>query len=223
MNFRNFTNMLEADGFPLGRIESVTFSLSAAHTLGKCRRRKTSSGGYVYNITLNRAFSEDEAKFSEKIKEVFLHECIHTITGCFNHGENFRFWGEKATRKYGIPVSRLTSVPKEFFRTEAMTSKYKYEVVCLKCGQKFRMCRKTALIKTLLADDKWQTFTHQTCGGGKFWLLKSEGKDVRDKFYLSKGVTMDDLYASSVGFEYLSGKREFVEAKKEYSQMSLFE
>lgn len=41
-----------------------------------------------------------------KVIEVWIHEWIHTLPDCKNHGEYFKYYADLANKKYGYKISR---------------------------------------------------------------------------------------------------------------------
>lgn len=72
---------------------------------GICMRKKK-EGKYFYIIGLNTDFVATQ-KNAKAIEDTIIHELIHTIEGCFNHGKNFRFWANKINNLFGYNIGRF--------------------------------------------------------------------------------------------------------------------
>ena len=137
-------------------------------SLGMCR--KQTLGDYtLFNIYLNKKML---SATKQEIENTLLHELIHTIEGCFEHGYKFHKVAQFVNTKYGYNIQVKTKC-----RAFAEQINYKYEVVCTKCGSKHKYTRKTNVIKH-------PNLYHCTCGGGlEVRALDKEGKikSVYDK------------------------------------------
>ena len=87
-------------------------------------------------------------------KEIILHELIHTLPGCFNHGEHFKAVARTLNMKYGYNISRVASsssvaclAPQE----------HKYEIQCPVCGKIFYRDRMSDFVKNP------QNYRHHNC------------------------------------------------------------
>lgn len=73
-----------------------------------------------------------EYKDNKDIDNVIVHELIHTIDGCFNHGREWKSWANKVNYKYGLHVTQY--VPERLYVTKNET-KEKYGIKCDKCNK----------------------------------------------------------------------------------------
>ena len=76
-----------------------------------------------------------------RFQTCMLHELIHTIPGCNNHGKNFKRIGYLVSRKYP-QYDVCTSVNAEEFGVETKERPARYIIKCTKCGKEFRYARK---------------------------------------------------------------------------------
>lgn len=74
------------------------------------------------------------------IKNTIIHELIHCIPYCNNHGKEFRKYAIYINEKLGYNISR-TGNPKEDYEKSNLEYNelqvYKYKIMCQKCGQEF--------------------------------------------------------------------------------------
>lgn len=66
-----------------------------------------------YELTISNVFEEisDDKKANEKLLGTVIHELIHTIPGCMNHGNNFKYYAGLVNRKYPfLHIQRCTSM-----------------------------------------------------------------------------------------------------------------
>ena len=100
------------------------------------------------------------------IKNTIMHEIIHCLPRCNNHGENFKKYAELINEKLGYNVKRTGNKQKDFIKSNLeyieKPVKYKYQIVCDNCNQRFLRQR---IVKI---------FTRKyRCGkcGGKFKII----------------------------------------------------
>lgn len=96
------------------------------------------------------------------IKNTIMHELIHCLPYCNNHGKEFKKYANILNSNYGYEISRVGNKKKDFEKSNIeFTEKenYNYKIICKDCKQEFFRIR---LIKN---------FTRKyRCGqcGGKF-------------------------------------------------------
>ena len=76
----------------------------------------------------------------EIIKNTIMHELIHCIPYCNNHGTEFKKYAKIINANYGYSISRVGNIKKDFEKSNIKyneTKKYKYKVICKGCGQTF--------------------------------------------------------------------------------------
>ena len=73
------------------------------------------------------------------IKNTILHEIIHCLPNCSNHGEEFKKYAHYINRKLGYNISRLGDKNKDLEQSNIKVEdeKYNYKIECLKCGYFF--------------------------------------------------------------------------------------
>ena len=74
------------------------------------------------------------------IKNTIIHEIIHCLPYCNNHGKEFKQYSKVINEKLGYNISRLGNKAKDMRASnidyEEKKPNYKYEIICQKCGQK---------------------------------------------------------------------------------------
>ena len=123
-------------GIKAGKVEGVYFTESS-RKFGFCR--KTANGGFQIWIT-------DLAMHGD-IKSTIVHELIHTVEGCFNHGKEFQSIANWLSRVYGIELGTRASKKEMALSEEYRIAKAKYIIRCKKCGQTILRERATRLVK----------------------------------------------------------------------------
>lgn len=114
---------------PSQNIVGICENRRAKKRLGCCRiltqgRRKK------YQIEIASILKEAE---DTAIKEVILHELLHTCPGCFNHGTNWKKLVMQVNRAYGYQITRLGDYGK-FALLDLPERPYKYRIQCIRCG-----------------------------------------------------------------------------------------
>jgi hypothetical protein len=156
--------------------EDITWEINtrAKNRLGVCKHRY--SMGYTYHtIGISDWVLEN---FSDKdIKDTIIHELLHTIEGCNNHGHKWQYYASYVNNMLGYNISRLASMSELCERNgikyeEFKTSTYKYAIRCKKCGKTFY---KNRLSKDMIRYYKAHDIRHKNCGGDEFVItdLKS--------------------------------------------------
>lgn len=100
------------------------------------------------------------------IKNTIIHELIHCLPYCNNHGTEFKYYANLINEKLGYNISRLGNKERDYRKSNIEYKEkqpiYKYLIVCQTCGQKILRQRKT------------KNFTRKyRCGvcGGNFKLI----------------------------------------------------
>ena len=92
-------------------------------------------------IGINKKLIEDNFE----IEKTMVHELIHTIPGCNNHGPNFKRYAELINRHYPeYNVSTYYTPDSDETENIANIKKPKYVVTCENCGVKtyfYRKCK----------------------------------------------------------------------------------
>ena len=97
-------------------------------------------------IGINKKLIEDNFE----IEKTMVHELIHTIPGCNNHGPNFKRYAGLINRHYPeYNVSTYYTSDSDETENIADTKKPKYVVTCENCGAKtyfYRKCKTLDII-----------------------------------------------------------------------------
>jgi predicted SprT family Zn-dependent metalloprotease len=73
------------------------------------------------------------------IKNTIMHELIHCLPYCNNHGKEFKKYAELINEKLGYEIQRLGNKEKDYEKSNIVFDKsdeveYKYKIRCKKCG-----------------------------------------------------------------------------------------
>lgn len=74
----------------------------------------------------------------EIIKNTIMHEIIHCFPDCNNHGKTFKMYAKIINQKLGYDISRLGNKEEDYKKSNLEynqeNTKFKYKIVCEKCG-----------------------------------------------------------------------------------------
>lgn len=93
---------------------------------------------YTHHIEISKWLMELN---DEIIKNTIIHELIHCLPNCNNHGRNFKNYANIIKKELGYNITRLGNKEEDYkksgieFKKEEKVIKYKYRVICKKCGQ----------------------------------------------------------------------------------------
>lgn len=105
------------------------------------------------------------------IKNTIIHELIHCMPDCNNHGETFKKYANTINQALGYDISRVGNKAEDYKQSNIEYKeerKYNYKIECQKCGQ------------TVYRQRYNRNFTKKyRCGkcGGKFDVYRIEYKD----------------------------------------------
>ena len=136
--------MNELDAINIPYSKSVYF---IANNRAKKRWGRCESHGNQYSIEINSLLL-DERNSEDGLKNTIIHELLHTIKGCMNHGTKWKNYADKVNRTYHYDISRCNSyqdkgiceeiIEKVKRETEIKNAaKPIYGVRCEKCGHEY--------------------------------------------------------------------------------------
>ena len=75
------------------------------------------------------------------IKNTIMHEIIHCLPRCNNHGEIFKKYAKLINEKLGYDISRTGNKEKDFIKSNLeyieKPVKFRYKIICENCNQNF--------------------------------------------------------------------------------------
>lgn len=77
---------------------------------------------------------------NEIIKNTIIHELIHCIPYCNNHGQQFKKYAKFINEKLGYNISRVGNKKQDYLKSNIEYNEreeYKYHIRCTNCGQEF--------------------------------------------------------------------------------------
>ena len=99
------------------------------------------TGDDSWELHISNCFEDiqDERRARNRLLSTIVHELIHTIPGCLNHGSNFKYYASLVNRRYpNLKIQRCTSM-KEFGIQDRKPS---YILKCSGCGKTWNYSRK---------------------------------------------------------------------------------
>lgn len=149
---------LEALGFTVGRVLSVSVNRRAKTLFGRCRR--DAGGGYHIEIM---AYLNNHRTVAE-IRQTVMHELLHTLPGCGNHGAGFQAAARRVNEALGYSISSTSKLSKAV--QERIP--FNYVLLCGVCGAELKRYHRKPRLTV--------RHYHKTCGKvslGKLRLMKA--------------------------------------------------
>lgn len=121
----------------------------ATRSFGRCHKV-----GDAFQIALSKYYLDNPP---EDLKSTLVHEVLHTVDDCFNHGPKWKSLVAKMNRIYGYNIQRTTA---DIMQNETVQAiKRQYIITCVKCNQTIYRQRKSKLVTNT------NNFRCGRCGG----------------------------------------------------------
>ena len=123
--------------------------------------------GKYYSLKVSNVFNEieDQDDFENRMISCMIHELIHTLPGCFNHGAKFKAACAKVNRMFpGYNLQRATSMEEYGIKREVKP--IKYVMSCGKCGATWNYRRKPNIMDM----NEMNKYYTCACGAADFHL-----------------------------------------------------
>ena len=91
----------------------------------------------IHHIEISKWVMELDEKI---IKNTIIHELIHCIPYCNDHGKLFKKYADLINKKLGYNITRVGNRENDYKKSNIEYKeeiKYKYKIICNKCGQTF--------------------------------------------------------------------------------------
>ena len=144
----------ELDNLGIEYANNISFTVNsrAKSRWGRCNKNR--GGRYVIEINSELL---NECNSLRGLKETILHEMIHTVSGCMNHGDKWKRLADKVNRRYGYAIKRTNSPEDKGLCDEAIRERNEtrqqkldamptYRVVCEQCGHEYIRHKMSKLI-----------------------------------------------------------------------------
>ena len=139
--------MLDALGIEYGNITKLWINPRSKSRLGQCSKK-----GNFYEIQISEYATVDK----EKTFNTLMHETLHTVEGCMNHGSKWQKLANIVNKKYGLTVATISKISEDQ-KQERMKS-VKYIIKCKKCGNEGGYMKKSKVVSNV---DRYRC----KCGG----------------------------------------------------------
>lgn len=148
-----------------GNITNVSVNTRAKKRWGQCKRV-----GGTFEISINSCLL-DETNPIEALENTILHELLHTVYGCFNHGEMWQLMANKVNKAYGYNIKRCSTANEKGVSDEYVQNAYHYFITCNKCKAQWKymkMCKTVTIVK--------RGSGVCPCGGRNFTIMYKDSK-----------------------------------------------
>ena len=89
----------------------------------------------TYKISISSRLLQDDVEVYGAVNTI-IHELLHTVKGCNNHGKEWQRMADKVNRAYGYNIKRCSSAEEKGVPDiEVMPNAVKHKFVCEGCGQ----------------------------------------------------------------------------------------
>lgn len=146
---------VKSAGIEPGNINpNVKINSRAKTRFGMCKK---TPGKYDYQIELNAELLKADKK---KAMNTMIHEILHTVEGCMNHGITWQRHANKMNRLFGYDISRTST----YSELGLERPKAKYVIQCVDCNNEILRFKKSKVVTHI---------NHYVCGkcNGKLKLV----------------------------------------------------
>ena len=119
----------------------------------------------VYHIEISSFLLDNEIdENNDALINTLIHELLHTVEGCMNHGNKWQYYASIVKDKLGYDIKRTSNRSEYGLESYVPKENIKYIFKCENCGQIIRRRRKSNFTKY---------YNLYTCGvcNGKFERL----------------------------------------------------
>lgn len=152
-------------GIKYGRITNVSVNTRAKRRWGQTRTHKpykysTCHKDYTFDISISNRLLEDDVE-DMMAKNTIMHEILHTVEDCQNHGDKWKAMADKVNRAYGYNIKRCTSSSEKGLEPIKIERNYSknYVMVCKRCGAEVIKHRMSNFVRYP------QFYRHVNCNG----------------------------------------------------------
>ena len=143
---------VEDVGIVPGEIDKELLLTNGTSEFGRCTKKP--NGSFTIHISKHIVNIEEE-----DLMEVLVHEVLHSVDGCMNHGPLWRKAADIMNEKKGYNISRTTKSSNMNLTSEHQAILKRYAVTCVGCGSTLHRQRKSKLINYP------ELYTCGACGG----------------------------------------------------------
>lgn len=124
-------------GIKHGKITKVEINSRAKSFWGKTTTKDCKN----YIINISSQLLQDSVK-NEAAETTVLHEMLHTVPGCMDHGNKWMELANKINQRHGYNIKPKTSSEEKGIKEE-----YTYIVKCKECGREYGRYRMSDVIR----------------------------------------------------------------------------
>lgn len=139
----------------------LTFNSRAKTRFGQIKQIRSD----YYEIELNSIHNQVDTP--QSVKETIIHEIIHSLPGCMNHGTRWKAVCDKYNQTYHTHLSRQSTPSKEYMNSIPKTQN-KYALICDKCKHEWYYARNTKLVQSARSG---KSLRCPTCGLQHFTVV----------------------------------------------------
>ena len=121
-----------------------------------------------YQIDINSHFAEI---CPEGVRNTIMHELIHSLQGCMNHGNKWQTIAKLVnnTLHYNVTTTSYYEKYQKYYNAHSNKSTTKYTLTCATCNHKWNYKKRTKLI-TKIQNNQAYVVMCPYCGGAEFHL-----------------------------------------------------
>ena len=160
-NLEMCQKLLDKIGVPYGEVTKIKINSKARSRWGQCRRLSPEK----FEIEISSRLLE-EGVSQKALWNTMLHELLHTVPGCFNHGSTWKAYAAKVNA-WGYEIKTSTN-SKELNIPDDPTE-FRYRVICENCGSVSRYRVKSQVVKSVMRDE------------GIYFCSKCRSRDLKVK------------------------------------------
>lgn len=150
---------LHTIGIYPNEISDYIINNRAKHRWGQCKRV---NGEYF--ISISAKLLEDQTP-SVALKDTLIHELLHAVDGCMNHGAKWQTLAERVNTMYGYNIKRCTSEEEKGVQL-CTDSDYHYIITCQGCNTTWKYMRHSKIVKCCENNT-----AKCSCGSKKFLVI----------------------------------------------------
>lgn len=148
-------------GIKYGNVSKWSINTRAKCRLGLCKIITND----IFEINISEEVLKDDIDVQVALN-VIMHELLHTVKGCFNHGKKWKTYAEYINNKLPqYSIKRAIKGEESGIKFERKPPVYRYILRCTKCGQKIKRQKETKVVTN---------YKRYRCGkcGGKLERIK---------------------------------------------------
>ena len=121
-----------------------------------------------YQIDINSHFAEI---YPEGVRNTIMHELIHSLQGCMNHGNKWQTIAKLVnnTLHYNVTTTSYYEKYQKYYNAHSNKSTNNYTLTCAPCNHKWNYKKRTKLI-TKIQNNQAYIGMCPYCGGAEFHL-----------------------------------------------------